>query len=73
MCGSFPSQIWRFMISTIHFVEIDLESMFQRSLYDYIYKLQFIGTVCKNKPKKVVKIFFLSNQEIHYSCECSTN
>ncbi len=53
------------------FVEIDLKSMFQRSLYDYIYRLQFIGTICKNKPKKDVKVFVKS--EIPYSCKCSNN
>jgi len=41
------------------FIEIYLESMFQRFLYDYIYRLQFIGTICRNKPNKDVKVFFL--------------
>jgi hypothetical protein len=40
------------------FVIIDFESMFQRSLYDYIYRLQFISIICKNKHIKDVKVFF---------------
>jgi hypothetical protein len=40
------------------FVKIDLKSMFQRSLYDYISRLQFIGTICRNKHNNNVKVFF---------------
>ncbi len=40
------------------FVKIDLKSMFQRSLYDYISRLQFIGTICGNKHNKDVRVLF---------------
>jgi hypothetical protein len=40
------------------FVEIHLENIFQRSLYDYICKLQFINTIYKNKQNKDVRVLF---------------
>jgi hypothetical protein len=40
------------------FVEIDFKIMFQRSLHDYISRLQFTGTICENKNNKDVRVFF---------------
>jgi len=41
------------------FVEIDFEHMFQRSLDNDIYRLQFIGIIGKNKHNKYVWVLFL--------------
>jgi hypothetical protein len=46
------------------FVIIDFESMFQRSLYDYIYKLQFTGIFAKINTSRMLRCFFLSSQKI---------
>jgi hypothetical protein len=40
------------------FVEINLENMFQRSLYDYICKLHFRSIICRNKQNKDVRVLF---------------
>jgi hypothetical protein len=59
MNDSFPSQICYLINIYSPFVEIGFEHMFQRLLDNDIRKLQFIGTIGRNKHNKYAKVLFL--------------
>jgi len=49
---------WLLPIANLLFQQIDFEHMFQRSLDNVIYRLQFIDTIGKNKHNKYVWVLF---------------